>query len=715
MTDNSNNNDDRYHDDENSLYALMPSIYRQMEADIPGSTRPKPLKELLKIIQEQVAVVESDIGRLYDNWFIETCQEWVVPYIGDLLGVKGIRPVNSDDSSSFSQRAWVANTLSHRRRKGTLAVLEQLAHDVTDWDAKVVEVFQQLATAQNTNHIRPEITVADMRQAGRLDLVDTPFDTCARTADMRHIASRRGFYNIPNIAIFIWRLQAFGVEDAPAFSQGGGRFSFSQLGLDMPLFNSPESEEDATHLAQERNLPVPIRRRALHENPALYYGRDRSIGVSVKGVDIDVGRIVACDLTDWKNRPAPGKVAVDPVLGRILFPAGENPDVVKVSYYYGFAGEIGAGTYTQQEPAPTKAGEDGQDDGGAVNLHYHYYVSKRDPNPSENRYASMSAAMDEWKGKPGEVTFEIIDNEVYEEPIEISIPPGSRVVIRASEGKRPVMNLAKPFLIIPPPTQAAPAGGGTEEVVGEQEKSAQVSLEWLLVQCKEKDSAVVLVKGGDLDDLRVSHCTLVPGSSAGIKVQGGNDQLKVNLYRTICGSVQMSDTDALLYAKDSIIDSTSPNLAAISCYSARIENCTVFGSTGVAVIDLASNSIFTGPVVAERLQKGCIRFCYIPKIGSRVPRKYRCQPTTSSATAAAAVTGDSPSEVKPYFTSETFGEPGYAQLHANSDKEIAEGADNGNEMGVFNHLYQKYRLGNLTACFDEYLRFGMEAGVFLVT
>jgi hypothetical protein len=72
-------------------------------------------------------------------------------------------------------------------------------------------------------------------------------------------------------------------------------------------------------------------------------------------------------------------------------------------------------------------------------------------------------------------------------------------------------------------------------------------------------------------------------------------------------------------------------------------------------------------------------------------------------------------EARPHFVSENFGQAGYAQLHTDTDREIIEGADDGNEMGVFNHLKQRHRLDNLSACLDEYLRFGLEAGVFLVT
>jgi len=41
-----------------------------------------PLQGLLRVITEQVNLLEDDIAQLYENWFIETGQDWVVPYIG---------------------------------------------------------------------------------------------------------------------------------------------------------------------------------------------------------------------------------------------------------------------------------------------------------------------------------------------------------------------------------------------------------------------------------------------------------------------------------------------------------------------------------------------------------------------------------------------------------------------------------------------------------
>src|SRR6185436_6834459 len=110
----------------------------------------------------------------YDDWFIETCEEWVVPYIGDLVGVRGLLP---DTGGPFSQRGRVANALAQRRGKGTSAALEQLARDATGWPTRVVEFFELLATVQHANHVRPDSpATVNLRDVDGLELLDGPFE-----------------------------------------------------------------------------------------------------------------------------------------------------------------------------------------------------------------------------------------------------------------------------------------------------------------------------------------------------------------------------------------------------------------------------------------------------------------------------------------------------------------------------------------------------------
>src|SRR5919197_2467419 len=68
------------------LSELLPQHIRRRDAEGGGQ-----LRALLAVIAEQVGLVEADIERLYENWFIETCDDWAVPYIGDLVGYRMLR------------------------------------------------------------------------------------------------------------------------------------------------------------------------------------------------------------------------------------------------------------------------------------------------------------------------------------------------------------------------------------------------------------------------------------------------------------------------------------------------------------------------------------------------------------------------------------------------------------------------------------------------
>ena len=65
------------------LYDLLPAVYRIRDAE-----RGEPLKALCGVLADQIAVLEENLAQLYDDQFIETCADWVVPYIGDLIGYR---------------------------------------------------------------------------------------------------------------------------------------------------------------------------------------------------------------------------------------------------------------------------------------------------------------------------------------------------------------------------------------------------------------------------------------------------------------------------------------------------------------------------------------------------------------------------------------------------------------------------------------------------
>lgn len=207
------------------LYELLPAVYRQRDAD-----QGYPLRALLQVMAEQVELVEGDIDQLYENWFIETCEDWVVPYIGDLVGYQSVHqagepgdagtPPGRQRNKILIPRSEVANTIGNRRRKGTLALLEELAREVAGWPVRAGEFYQHLGWTQHLDYQQPDRgRTVDLRRGNALDKIDGPFDEFAHTVDVRRGTSLRtgGRYNIPSVAVFAWRLKTYSVTQTPAY------------------------------------------------------------------------------------------------------------------------------------------------------------------------------------------------------------------------------------------------------------------------------------------------------------------------------------------------------------------------------------------------------------------------------------------------------------------------------------------------------------------
>ncbi len=709
----------RIRDTEFGIQMLSPEERKAIE-DSHGSLDQNaygPLKSLLSIIAEQVAILEENLEQLYDDQFIETCAEWAVSYIGSLVGNRDLIPI---PGAEISQRGEVANTIAYRRRKGTASIIEQLARDVTGWESNVVEYFQLLATTQYMNHIRlGNTSFSSLLDWEKLTYTNTPFDKMAHNVDVRNIEKKRGQYNIPNIGIFLWRLKSYSSIQSPAYRLDERRFTFHPLGIDTPLYNLPITEETITHLAEPINISMPIKKRVLYENLDTYYGKNKSILVYDSNF-LDDGAIIpantspsdsitklseliqVCDLRDvfdnlgtvvgWANMPSE-KIGIDPSLGRIAFPSSKTPPGdVHVSFYYGFSADMGSGEY-----------------GRAESMSNDPVIPLVEVSAKEK---TIQQALDDLQSTGGIV--EIIDNEYYAEELVIKVPEGKTIELRSIDKKRPVIILDDYIQI-------------------EAGSDSKVILNGLLI-C---GGGIELAADQSLGHLEIIHCSLVPTMRPKFDFPGGNPAsvseettiqpriiihslgTNINIDRSIVGGVRVVD-GSKVFITDSIIDATDDSLIAFTGIpesvpgaALNIHNSTIIGKVKTTLMDLASNTIFIAkenitedwpiPIMAQRLQQGCVRFSYYPP-GSRLPRPYKCQPSNSVIAA----------QVRPIFSSLAYGEAAYGQLSNQCAIEITRGADDESEMGAFHQLYQYQRVKNLRTRLDEYLRFGMQAGIFLV-
>ncbi|MDJ0666681.1 MAG: hypothetical protein QNJ61_05370 [Desulfobacterales bacterium] len=694
--------------DADRLYDLLPAVYRKRDAQ-----QGYPLRDLIAILAGQATIVEDDIWRLYDNLFIETCDDWVVPYIGDLIGARPVHPVLD------TARSQVAHEIGNRRKKGTAAVLEQLARDVTGWPARVVEFFELLGWTQYLNHLRPHsLASPDLRDANALELLDGPFDGAAHTVDVRRIASRRGRHNIKNIGLYVWRILALPnllavpglVDDVQA------HYTFSPFENPIALFHHPLTETGPHHIAEELNVPAPIRPRALHADlealSGSYYGAGRSIAIMVPDGDgwaaLPADNMVACDLADWNRPLAPNTIAIDARRGRLRWEdPGARPEVFRVSYYSGLADLLGGGQYERgMEITGDRTAIVGDPDDPLVNAVILSIQGDPGDNTAifDNLADALVDAQSDWN--PGEARIiEILDSAVYTDALPaVSIPENGSLVIRSANEQRAVIRL-------PAAWSVSGAAGSAFELNGIWISGQSVSV------------------GGELNRLAVGHCTFLPGREldpTGDPVTPGavslvveSDTAEVFITASILGGIAAA-TAATVEISDTIIDAHDPTNAAYTAPAGEpfggavtMARTTVIGTIDTREMTLGENSLFLGMVTAERRQQGCVRYSWVLP-ASRVPRRYHCQPDVPEDA--------DPDEVQrltaklaPRFVSLAYGEAAYCQLDWRGPTEILQGAEDESEMGVFSRLKHPQREAGLRLRLSEYLPVGLEAGILFVT
>ncbi len=721
------------------LWNLLPAVYRAMDTDQFGAAG--PLREMVNRIGAQGAVLRRSIDRMWEDQSIETCDDWLIPYIADLLATNLV--ANLDPAG---QRLDVANTIYYRRRKGTVAILEEIAANITGWEAKVVECFRRMA---RTRHgLDPAIGMpvapgddiyqlqlaeglvgqltrtgiggfADLRNAYGASRTGTAFDEYFHTADFRQGVGQVGWYDIPRVAVFLWRLKSY--KTAPttpvAVLNCPGWYTFDPTGRDIALFaqdsraiDQAEAYGSAWTSPIEAQLPTPISQNLLDFNET--NAAEQAIvqlypsSIAVFPMSDPPSNQYAIPATSLTLRPARGSFrwSSSP-------PLGSPPPSISATYCYGFSSNVGAGPYDRRV-------------GGTMQ-----------PTPAPwHSVAGGGSTLASLPATQGTVT--ISDSLTYAKVGNLSVD--GALMIRAD-------NLQRPLIRMP---QGA-GGGATWTITGAP--GATLVLDGLFLSGGD----VRLV--GEFASVTLNCCTFDPGSTSpaltGIAVGSppqssspgsppsgdfaiaadGSLLLPTRLWiaatvnnltvtRCILGPIRTIDGGLVesLSISDSIVQAIvgsgygaplsppqvpTPDLAlAFNDGVVNLTRCTILGAANVHQLE-ASECILDDVVLVDNAQDGCVRFSAWSS-GSVIPRKYESVEVPARS---------------PLFASTNFGDAAYGQLLPTADAAIIQpvpatgaplntitaGAQNGSEMGAFAREKNPIKERGLLIKYQEYLPAGL--------
>ncbi len=777
--------------EQKTLYQRLPEIYRIKDEE---QTPPGQLRAYVDILDSVHQALRDNIEALYHDQFIETCDDWVIPYIADLLGVSHLA------GDSWTLRADVARTVHHRRRKGTQGALESVTYALSGWAVHTVELYRKLLWSQHLNHQRPDLGgqasipltiqrqgyiggavsggTVNLRDPALLSFFNGPFDPFAHGADVKPSSIKELRYNLPNLAIFLWRLRDYTVPlTQPLLYHADGlsevnltpvvapadpkvyalRFDLHALAEPMALFNTHRfsADQEPPDITSMDAVPGVMPTARLNQdtptgNPDSYIALDFYDSVAYAPGDDHVGltlhisdtftaeawQIHGANLCAWEQgvNPVPEayQVFVDPEHGRLMITvAGVNPadeaDVLAASLLVSAtiaasgssSGAVGALPLVRDAVAAT------------VNIDY---SSGSSAGLSLQEALAAAATQTE-----DELIIEIDDSRVYPLDLELvsgainangwTLNLGRSLTIRAASGQRPVIQLVKPL------------GFRPLDVSDPSLENLNVMLQGLYISWDHSSGVYAasdpLINRVALNQLELINCTLDPGNHRAL------DGLRQdNRYAFILDNLYGFD-DSNAPDSELVIFDQTPHIILKRCISgsAAIDDGYTLQLQD-SIID-AQNETTTTVDWAVHAATGNIMDNWGPALtvdgvtcfgGMRV----------ESATGQGAiwwqdlhVHDDQQGCIKfSYFagiddilpqhqgcvqglpisfTSKVFGEAGYAQLKLRSHRKILEQGPGRDEMGAYGFLSNSHRWKNINIRYREYMPVGINPVLVPVT
>ncbi|NVB76933.1 MAG: hypothetical protein HOV81_00930 [Kofleriaceae bacterium] len=710
------------------LWELVPSQHRQEDG---LAERPGTMRAFIELVAEQAALLRRSHDRLWDDAFIDLCDDWAVPYIGDLVATRMVSALNKR-----GRRVDVAKTIYYRRRKGTPRVLEELIADITGWEGKVVESFRFLGRFMHrldlpvAERVDPSPGWADLRSPRLTEMADGPWDPFAHTADVRKSHGKTGRWNIPKISFHLFRLASIPLEGVtPHVRSDGATFTFDPSGRDTQLFVPRLRDEtyswDDWQSALPWQVPAPMGCRLLghaeYEIRRELVAELLAAGVPAPAVT-ELGGATGARFTseaalrDWLRGLASSAALLAPAIydmirrGAIVAECGKAalwPDGVRVALdgttvvarARMAAASIadwsvsGADSDLLVDPQRGRFALDtapAQPDGVRVAYSYGFggrigaggYDRRAELAPSPDVLVPTGGAVDAAtfpvSGGTVVATVQVSDSATYAvagDPSQIE-----KLVIQAANFQRPYVRLAASWVFTAAPNV-----------------DAELVLDGLWLGA----SAVAdIVLRGAWASVVVRHSTLDPGGTdvdgaalppVRIRIEGSVERLEVS--RSIASAISTAGTGEVeeIVVKDSILDAQHAGGIAIvqSPGNLQMRRTTVLGGIEADRLD-ASDVLVTELVEITDTQNGCFRFSSAPE-ASRLPHPYRWVKWDGG----------------PVFGSTRFGDASYSWLAESAPDAIRRGGEDGGEIGAWSSALNAIKEDSLLRKVEEYLPFGL--------
>ena len=250
------------------LFNLLPSLYREYDTD-------NMLKSFLDNIANQAAILKQDIDNLERNFFIHSCENWVINYLADLNLTKVI------SNSSQVNRLAVKNMIKWRKLKGTSVGLTNVVNDTVMRNCILRENFEYISFSEDITSLSSPAknhTFIDLRNQSSLSNIGTPIDDLHYTLNVHGSSQREGGYGLHDLIIYLPRLKVYHLNDAEVKKEDYLRFYFHNIIRDT------SSNASNYFPIYDLKKGIRINTSEFAEDPFVLFGKNSGMSIKINGI-----------------------------------------------------------------------------------------------------------------------------------------------------------------------------------------------------------------------------------------------------------------------------------------------------------------------------------------------------------------------------------------------------------------------------------------------
>lgn len=259
------------------LHALVPEYYKRRDRAAALAEPPEPaeLLAMVEALAAPLAALRQSVEELHADLFIESAGEEMLPVLAASIGLELVfRDADANRRNLGAAMGW-------RRRKGTPAMLEEMARVLSDRQVALREGWKALMLTQDLNLLRAERVMADLRPASVADRASGPLAGLMRLFDPRPIGPDSGHVHPRHLVhwTFPTQLQPLrraACHELPA-GAGDRRFAFDPDNAWRPLRVRASGFDDRPGTDR---VPDGL----FAEEPGAWFGREGRFAVRLTGV-----------------------------------------------------------------------------------------------------------------------------------------------------------------------------------------------------------------------------------------------------------------------------------------------------------------------------------------------------------------------------------------------------------------------------------------------